>query len=605
MMIIHQDANASHIQGADLSYKYVRGQKYIVNYTLYRECSGIPAPSNVNLKLHSQNASFSSFHSLELVPNTGQEISKLCASATTTCAGGNVAAVQEWKYSAEIEIPSGQVDWKMSTIDCCRNATITTISEPSSESLYLEAFLNNSLGPNNSAEFVDVPLTLLNVNQNQIIRSTATDADGDVLVYSMVSPKTGESETVNFLSPYHATNPFGTEMVLNNENGEIQLKPMQSVNGVIAVSVAEYRNGILIGTITRDMQMNVQLSSNSIPSITGINGSTSYSINACAGSTISFDIFSQDADAAQQVSLTWTSNIPDAQVSLSSGSNPSIHFNWNPSKGIDTQVAYFFTVTAQDDACPMNASTTQTFSITVSDINLDVQSTHVSCPDKNDGQISTMIAGGNAPYKYSWSGSDAVASFRDNLSAGNYSVLVTDAANCTIEKNIIIETTYSAPAVSLGGTIAGCEGHTLILNAGNENNSYTWSDNSITSSIEVNESGNYHVAVTNEFGCTSVEVVKVIFQVCSGMEYEEKTSSEITLFPNPVRDRVQIRTLNSDSGIALFSITDLSGKIIEEHTNNNTTSTDFSIDLSHLPSGVYFLIAKGDHKFKSLRFCKL
>jgi hypothetical protein len=57
-------------------------------------------------------------------------------------------------------------------------------------------------------------------------------------------------------------------------------------------------------------------------------------------------------------------------------------------------------------------------------------STDVSCFGGNDGDLTIAVNGGAAPYGYVWSSGGSGISGA-NLSAGNYTVTVTDANNCT------------------------------------------------------------------------------------------------------------------------------------------------------------------------------
>src|SRR5213075_2805823 len=54
----------------------------------------------------------------------------------------------------------------------------------------------------------------------------------------------------------------------------------------------------------------------------------------------------------------------------------------------------------------------------------------VLCNGGNSGSATVTAGGGIAPYSYSWT-SGGTAATENNLSAGNYSVTVTDANGCT------------------------------------------------------------------------------------------------------------------------------------------------------------------------------
>ncbi|HRH67717.1 MAG TPA: hypothetical protein PLU53_15580, partial [Bacteroidia bacterium] len=77
---------ASHMAGADLTYEYIGNGQYLVTYTLYRDCAGIPAPTTASLTLSSSTCNnFSQFFTLNAVAGTGQEITYTCNGALTTC----------------------------------------------------------------------------------------------------------------------------------------------------------------------------------------------------------------------------------------------------------------------------------------------------------------------------------------------------------------------------------------------------------------------------------------------------------------------------------------------------------------------------------------
>ncbi len=54
----------------------------------------------------------------------------------------------------------------------------------------------------------------------------------------------------------------------------------------------------------------------------------------------------------------------------------------------------------------------------------------ITCPAGNDGQLYAAVAGGTAPYGFLWSNGDTSQSAQ-NLAAGSYQVVVTDANGCT------------------------------------------------------------------------------------------------------------------------------------------------------------------------------
>ena len=70
-------------------------------------------------------------------------------------------------------------------------------------------------------------------------------------------------------------------------------------------------------------------------------------------------------------------------------------------------------------------------------LELDMTSTPVLCPDGNTGIAEISPTGGTLPYQYQWS-NNLNTSNANNLIAGNYTVTVTDKNNCTASINFEI-----------------------------------------------------------------------------------------------------------------------------------------------------------------------
>src|SRR5205085_7639524 len=101
-------------------------------------------------------------------------------------------------------------------------------------------------------------------------------------------------------------------ITFDSQTGDITLNATSTETSIMAVLVKEYRNGVLIGSVVRDAQVWAMPCNNILPTATGINGTTNFSIDACAGLPINFFINSFDADAGQVVTMTCNNDIPSA-----------------------------------------------------------------------------------------------------------------------------------------------------------------------------------------------------------------------------------------------------------------------------------------------------
>ena len=68
-------ASATHISGADITYKWISGNTYQLSLTLYRDCAGIAAPATAAVTYSSVSCNRNLTVNLTKVPGTGQEIS--------------------------------------------------------------------------------------------------------------------------------------------------------------------------------------------------------------------------------------------------------------------------------------------------------------------------------------------------------------------------------------------------------------------------------------------------------------------------------------------------------------------------------------------------
>jgi hypothetical protein len=136
-----------------------------------------------------------------------------------------------------------------------------------------------------------------------------------------------------------------------------------------------------------------------------------------------------------------------ATVSVTGGTGPYTYI-WSSTGGTAATasglVAGTYTVTVQDaNTCQTTATVTITepaiLAATTSQVN-------VSCSGQSDASATVTVTGGTGAYTYAWSPSGGTAATATGLSAGNYSVLITDANSCTLTQNVTITTTPDATA---------------------------------------------------------------------------------------------------------------------------------------------------------------
>jgi large repetitive protein len=132
-----------------------------------------------------------------------------------------------------------------------------------------------------------------------------------------------------------------------------------------------------------------------------------------------------------------------------------------------------------------------------------------------DGTIDLTVSGGVGPYTYSWNGGAFTTEDLTALPAGTYTVLVTDANNCTVTGTINLTEPSgltidaTSPTYASGDNIS-CFGLSdgnidLVVTGGTPGYTYSWtSTDGYTSSTEDPSNipaGEYSVTVTDDNGC--------------------------------------------------------------------------------------------------------
>ncbi|PCH98178.1 MAG: hypothetical protein COB85_02040 [Bacteroidetes bacterium] len=402
-------SDASHAMGMDLTYICLGGNDYEFTVNLYRDCSGINAPASLTININS--ASCGSSNTLLLTATgPGVDISPLCASALSTCSGGSNPGVEHWEYKGTFTLPMNCPDWNFSYALCCRNNSITNLVNASSESLYVESTLDNSTGLcNASPNFSTLPVPYICKGQLVNYNLGAYDADGDSLVYSLINALGAGGTPIAYVVPYTPTYPITTDsgfVTFDTLTGNLNLAPDTFQTCIVTVLVEEYRNGVLIGSIMRDIQVlvldcpgNIQPNIVS-PLITNFSGGgvllDSNSIEVCVGIPVYFDLTGVDPDTADSIFLiTNLSTVIPSATFDTTGINPVLgSFSWIPTNsdlGLNT-----FSVTVEDNSCPIIGRQTYLFEIRV------LQGVYAG-PDINlcGTDSIQLLATGSATYSWS------------------------------------------------------------------------------------------------------------------------------------------------------------------------------------------------------------
>lgn len=239
-------------------------------------------------------------------------------------------------------------------------------------------------------------------------------------------------------------------------------------------------------------------------------------LNGCTGTT-NFSISEPLALSASSSSNDANCGASDGSASVNaSGGTGALSYSWSPGGQTTNSVSnlspgnYLVTIT-DANGCSVQEN------INIGTINGPtlnvVSSSDATCFGFLDGSATVSATGGTPGYTYNWQPGNLIGPSQSNLSAGTYTVTVTDNIGCTastpisISEPTEIQITEAITAEDCGqvnGEIA------ISVNGGSGSYAFEWSPNGETSSSLNNIlAGTYTLEVTDGAGCTSLETFVV------------------------------------------------------------------------------------------------
>ncbi len=256
-------AFATHVRAGDLTATTVGndGLTYRFTVNLYRDVGGIPAqPSTIDFG-----------------DGTSPVIVDPISLGFPVNAGGTIFETERLLYEVTHTFASAG-RYKVSLSEPNRNASINNIQNSSDNIFYIESefFVNPLLGQNASPILLIPPTDLATIGQRFIHNPGAFDADGDSLSYRLtVSLQDSDLPVQNYRFPdipafSNAQENGNTPVIfsINARTGDL-IWDAPSLPGEynIAFFVEEWRDGIRIGLINRDMQILVTDGNNRRPNL--------------------------------------------------------------------------------------------------------------------------------------------------------------------------------------------------------------------------------------------------------------------------------------------------------------------------------------------------
>lgn len=497
--LIPKTSRASHAAGGELLYEWVSDSTYKIIFKFYRDCDGIGEPTTVSIcynnTCNSQGGSII-LNKMTVLPGggfNGQDVSTGCPGYPTTCNGGSSPGYKEWWYHGNVTLPSRCNYWRFFTAISSRNTAITNLAGGGANNLYVEATLNNLAAQGNSSPYFTVkPVPYVCVNEPYTYNNGGVDPNSDSLAFELIQPRTQDGACNNppgaadiaFADPaFNLTNnPFATSntFTTNSATGQMTFTPSATAYAVVTMLVREYRSGVLIGTVMRDIQIVVIPCNSTQPTVTPVANTITGAqlingqIVGCATQPLTFcyDMKSSDTAAILVVSDNHNAAAPGSSVTYVGQQTDSVRgcFSWTPSP-LDTGLRVY-TVIVKDSTCePPGIPITQTFVIPIyiNPITEILKDTTI-CP--GDSTRVKAYGGGAFVWSVLPGGSPLSSLSCTNCSdpwvkptvTTRYVVQSDLTSMCNKNKDTVTITVVTPPTFSLGPDTTTCINNSLQLN---------------------------------------------------------------------------------------------------------------------------------------------
>lgn len=357
-------AKASHVVGGDFQITMTGtaagGANYHIKLRAYRDdVNGIPMPANITVGVYeigtnNQVATQTLTQtSLGLVP-----LGDPCYTPDP-----NVVRIEEGIFESPVDlfIPDFAAGYYVQAQINARNSLAINVQNGGTMS-WFAMIPDPALGQNSTPDFGNYPNdAYFCITGPKIFSYPITDADGDSLAYSLVQPLDAWATTngtapgngaypyypgLNWQAPYNLADIVGggTPMSINATTGVITAAPTAQGFFTFAVRVEEFRNGVKIGEVRRDVQyISLNCTSGNPPSFLNVVPTMNQTIQIPYNYEYCKDLIFNDLNATDTLYIEMISPIFDSgayQATLIPDLNGDLHYyyDWNGNAWNDSVV---------------------------------------------------------------------------------------------------------------------------------------------------------------------------------------------------------------------------------------------------------------------------
>ena len=337
-------ARATHQRAAEITYKWLGGNAYEFTLTCYTY-----TPSPAGLQRDS------------LLVQWGDGMEEYIPRVVLQ----NLGEDYTLNIYKQIHNYSTSGTYTISMEDANRNFGVINVPNSVMVPMHIETELviNPFLGNNNSVQLLNAPVDKGCVGKLYLHNPSAYDPDGDSLSYKLVTCKGQDGIEI----PGYTLPQASHSIEIDPVTGELRWDaPILQGEYNVAIMVEEWRHGVKVGSVVRDMQILISACGNDLPEI---QCDEQYCL--VAGEQLDFVISASDPDG-DNVTLSASGAPLELAISpamvnpeTAFGLQPQMEFLWNTQYAHIRNTPYQLVIHAKDDGTPVSLTNVKTVTINV------------------------------------------------------------------------------------------------------------------------------------------------------------------------------------------------------------------------------------------------
>lgn len=383
---------ASHIVGGDIRFQCLGNDQYLLTVKVFRDCQHgkIPLDSTIRINMYENGSGFHRLVKRFMLPLVGNDtlvfVEKNCINIPDGC-----THIGFYKLAFELnpEQYTNKGGYYFTWNRCCRNTVIRNINvgerPEGNTGITLYAAIPPLTTFNSTPWFKRDPLTLLCVDNPFSFNYEAQDPDGDSLVFSLVAPLEAVNDQgsdpfvpIHWVSTYNLNHLMdgNPSLRIDPHTGQLSVTPRQQGVYAIALRCEEFRHGVKIGEVRRELQLTISTcTANAYAQFVPDPQKDTFEVYP--GQELKVDVHAYDPDAQDSLFFSARGELLDTSVvghDVITWQHPAqglaavtAHLRWTPTCTLVRKRPYSLQLLVKDNGCPIAKTRVSVLHVKVED----------------------------------------------------------------------------------------------------------------------------------------------------------------------------------------------------------------------------------------------